>query len=174
MCNEICAIQSSGKTLKRKKENNQIPTVVDWRAIAQKKRAAQAELIPSEVRVKNIPDGLVNAVEYVQSCGLLSDEELQLTRITDARVLLDKVVSGALTSAKIASAFIKRTAILQQLTGCCTEIFFDRALERAQILDRHLAETGKPIGPLHGLPVSVKDGFDVGMRSACANSTIEC
>jgi Asp-tRNA(Asn)/Glu-tRNA(Gln) amidotransferase A subunit family amidase len=42
-----------------------------------------------------------------------------------------------------------------------TEIFFDQALARAEELDRHLAETGKPVGPLHGTPVSLKDSFNV-------------
>lgn len=34
---------------------------------------------------------------------------------------------------------------------------FDDALQRATELDKHLEETGKPIGALHGLPISVKD-----------------
>jgi amidase len=35
-------------------------------------------------------------------------------------------------------------------------MFFDEALERAKYLDERLAKDGKPVGPLHGLPVSVK------------------
>lgn len=135
--------------------------MIDWRAVAKERRAAQAALIPPALRLESIPEGLVNAVEYVESCGLLSEEELQLTSITDARALIDKLTSGSVSSVRLTTAFIKRTAILQQLTGCCTEIFFDEALKRAEALDKHLAETGKLIGPLHGVPVSVKDGFDV-------------
>ena len=37
-----------------------------------------------------------------------------------------------------------------------TETFYDRAIERAQYLDSHLARTGKVVGPLHGLPISLK------------------
>lgn len=38
-----------------------------------------------------------------------------------------------------------------------TELLPSRALERAQALDKHLSlNPGKPIGPLHGLPISVK------------------
>jgi amidase len=34
---------------------------------------------------------------------------------------------------------------------------FDEAIHRACELDEHLERTGKPIGPLHGLPISVKE-----------------
>lgn len=59
------------------------------------------------------------------------------------------------------TAFCKRAAVAQQLTGCCTEMFFELALERARMLDRRFVEKGGPIGPLHGFPVSFKDNFDV-------------
>jgi amidase len=38
-------------------------------------------------------------------------------------------------------------------------MFFDEGIERAKFLDAELARTGKPIGPLHGLPISLKDTF---------------
>jgi amidase len=44
-------------------------------------------------------------------------------------------------------------------TNCLTEIFVDRALARAKELDEHLEKTGKVVGPLHGLPISLKDQF---------------
>ena len=49
-----------------------------------------------------------------------------------------------------------------------TEIFIDRALARAAELDEHLRDTGKPVGQLHGLPISLKDQFDV----KCMDTTI--
>jgi amidase len=45
--------------------------------------------------------------------------------------------------------------------NCLHEIFFDAALADAQKLDDYYAEHGRPIGPLHGLPVSLKDQFHV-------------
>jgi hypothetical protein len=42
-------------------------------------------------------------------------------------------------------------------TNCLTEIFVERALKRASELDHHLETTGKVFGPLHGLPISIKD-----------------
>jgi Asp-tRNA(Asn)/Glu-tRNA(Gln) amidotransferase A subunit family amidase len=47
------------------------------------------------------------------------------------------------------------------VTACLTEPLFTRAFRQATKLDEHLSRTGSPIGPLHGLPVSVKDTFDI-------------
>lgn len=40
-------------------------------------------------------------------------------------------------------------------------MLFDDALERAKELDNYFLAHGRPIGPLHGLPVTLKDQFDV-------------
>ena len=45
-------------------------------------------------------------------------------------------------------------------TNCLTEIFVERALERAKELDDILRETGKVVGPLHGLPISLKGALE--------------
>ncbi len=45
--------------------------------------------------------------------------------------------------------------------NCLTEIMFEDALKRADELDAILERTGKPMGPLHGLPVSLKDAFQI-------------
>lgn len=38
---------------------------------------------------------------------------------------------------------------------------FDEALKQARKLDEHFSRTGKTVGPLHGLPVSLKDNFNI-------------
>ena len=45
--------------------------------------------------------------------------------------------------------------------NCLSETLFDSALKTAKALDEHLKQSGKPKGPLHGLPVSIKDNFNV-------------
>lgn len=45
--------------------------------------------------------------------------------------------------------------------NCLTEIFVERALARAKELDAHLEATGKVVGPLHGLPISLKDQISI-------------
>ncbi|SLM36454.1 vitamin d3 hydroxylase-associated protein [Lasallia pustulata] len=46
-------------------------------------------------------------------------------------------------------------SILQSSNSCSSA----EALKRAEYLDQHLERTGTPIGPLHGLPISLKDCF---------------
>lgn len=41
------------------------------------------------------------------------------------------------------------------------EIFFDYAIEQAKALDAYFAQHGRPVGRLHGLPVSLKDQFHI-------------
>lgn len=45
--------------------------------------------------------------------------------------------------------------------NCTLEFFPEMALARAKELDEILQKTGKPVGPLHGLPISLKDQFRV-------------
>lgn len=42
-----------------------------------------------------------------------------------------------------------------------TEIFFEEALDRAKAIDEQFAKDKKSLGPFHGLPVSLKDMFNV-------------
>lgn len=51
-------------------------------------------------------------------------------------------------------------ANLGEQTSCLTEIFFEQAQERARELDS-LRAKGQLAGPLHGLPISLKDSFQV-------------
>jgi len=41
------------------------------------------------------------------------------------------------------------------------EIFFSQAIARAEELDKYYKDNGKTMGPLHGLPISLKDQFHV-------------
>jgi amidase len=64
------------------------------------------------------------------------------------------------TAEDVVRAFCKRAAVAQQLTNCFTEIMFSEAIARAKWLDTEYQKRGNQIvGPLHGLPISVKDQF---------------
>ena len=65
--------------------------------------------------------------------------------------------AGTLAPADVLLAYGKKALKAHAATNCLTEVCFDEGLRRAQELDRYLEETGKVVGPLHGVPVSIKD-----------------
>jgi Asp-tRNA(Asn)/Glu-tRNA(Gln) amidotransferase A subunit family amidase len=56
-------------------------------------------------------------------------------------------------------------------TNCLSDAFFDEAIESAKALDDHLTRTGKVVGPLHGLPISLKDNFNVKSKDSTVGFT---
>lgn len=42
-----------------------------------------------------------------------------------------------------------------------SEIFFEEAIARAKECDAFLQKYGRPKGPFHGLPISIKDNFNI-------------
>ncbi|OQD88778.1 hypothetical protein PENANT_c003G08381 [Penicillium antarcticum] len=143
-----------------KAEFKQTPT---WNNVVAEKRSTQLNLIPESWRLP--AEVLVNppasSLEIIRSSGILSAEELEWTERTDIRELVSLITSRSITSQQLTTAFCKRAAISQQVNKCLTEIFFEKAIQKARQLDEILVRTGEVVGPLHGVPVSVKDRFDV-------------
>ncbi|EGO29913.1 hypothetical protein SERLADRAFT_365906 [Serpula lacrymans var. lacrymans S7.9] len=134
----------------------------DWVALCEAKRNAQAASIPpSWVITPPAPDTQLNVLDIPQTCGLLTPRELEITEFgaRDVSELVEKLAKGEWSSVEVTTAYYKRAIVAHQVTNCLTEIFVDRALARAKELDEYLAQNGKPIGPLHGLPMSLKDQF---------------
>lgn len=46
-------------------------------------------------------------------------------------------------------------------TNAITEVVFEDALKQARELDAHLKATGELRGPLHGIPITLKDQFNI-------------
>ncbi|KAF7532052.1 hypothetical protein G7054_g8315 [Neopestalotiopsis clavispora] len=136
--------------------------MADWEQIGAKKRQALGDLIPSEwvIPAEVLPPHEHDDVSKFGSSGWFTSEELEITESSVAS-LLPKLASGALKSETVTRAFCKRAAAAHQLTNCLSEICFDRAIEDAKAIDQHLEKTGHTVGPLHGLPISIKDNFDV-------------
>ena len=145
-------------------------TTSTWQEIAARKRAARDALIPAVWKLpsKFLPRdpplfeyGPQNVLNVPRECGLLNSTELQITEGYTIKTLLQALSSRKVSSVDVTTAFCKRAAIAQQLTNCITEPLFDSAIARAKQLDEYLIKHGKPWGPLHGLPVSIKDTFKV-------------
>ncbi|EME50048.1 hypothetical protein DOTSEDRAFT_59191 [Dothistroma septosporum NZE10] len=87
---------------------------------------------------------------------LLPEHFLAITQKAP-ELLLEDLANGTLSSTSVTTAFLTRAGLASRLTNCVTELLPDAALARAQYLDAFLAEHKRPIGSLHGLPVSVKE-----------------
>lgn len=134
-------------------------TVTTWEDVSAAKCAAREALIPAEWRT-TVPKDVKNVTSIPANCGVLTAEEVAITEMT-APKLIELMTAGTLTSEAVTLAFCKRAAIAHQLTNCLTEIFFDAALDRARAIDAEFKAKGTPAGPLHGLPISLKDNIDV-------------
>ncbi|KAF4879008.1 Acetamidase [Colletotrichum siamense] len=134
-----------------------------WELAGAKKREALASSIPSEWRIpQNLlpPESQEDVTGWPETSGWFTPKELAITELNAAE-LLPKLASGELKSIDVTKAFCKRAAAAHQLTNCLSETCFDRAFATAQALDEHLERTGKPVGPFHGLPISLKDNFNL-------------
>ncbi|KAM0495578.1 hypothetical protein ACHAPB_007562 [Verticillium nonalfalfae] len=101
-------------------------------------------------------------------CGILSPLELAITEDYDAVGLAAAIASRKFTAVSVATAFSKRAIIAHQLTCCLTQWFMAEAIEQAAHLDAHLNATGQTVGPLHGVPVSIKEHIPIAGKPSSA------
>jgi len=132
-----------------------------WQELVSEKKSRQNASIPKEWLITPPTDDVLDVTDVPVKCGLLSAHELEITEVSEIAVLLNKIATGEWSSVQVTKAFSKRAIVAHQVTNCLTEIFIDRALERATWLDDQLKSTGKVVGPLHGLPVSLKDQITI-------------
>lgn len=155
---------------------------MSWKALVEEKRQRQAASIPQDWLIKTPPASQLDVIPVPAECGLLSPQELEITDTIDVGVLLRKLASGEWSAVEVTTAFYKRAIVAHQLVSvlfvrrsrtcprcdacsrscwiqvnCLTEIFVEKALARAAELDAYLKTNGKVVGPLHGLPISLKD-----------------
>ncbi|GAM87939.1 hypothetical protein ANO11243_059670 [Dothideomycetidae sp. 11243] len=115
-----------------------------WEEIAAVKRAERAALLKEHSLSSRI-----------------SEHDLKITNIADVSELTNSMRLGNVTAEDVVRAYIHKAIQAHEKTNCLTEINFDGAIAQAKDLDSFWKETGRLKGPLHGVPISVKDQFNI-------------
>ncbi|KAI4204767.1 MAG: hypothetical protein LQ348_001242 [Seirophora lacunosa] len=136
----------------------------DVAKIAQDLRDASLSRV--EPSLPDVPSELPRDVTNLPK-QLLTENEVLITQ-TSPEHLVESLAIGKLTSTTVVAAFLRRAGLAQKLTNCITELLPDEALSRARYLDGYYDEYKGPIGPLHGLPISVKE--HIGMKGKGLNA----
>ncbi|KAI0096253.1 amidase [Nemania sp. FL0031] len=109
----------------------------DWKTIVDRKRGIQRDLL-----------------------SFYSDCDTQAAPCEDVGSAAD-VTSFSKLAAQLSRGELSCDEVVKTYINSLTEILFEHALRRAKELDSYLAEHGRPVGPLHGIPVTLKDQFDI-------------
>ncbi|KAI5373104.1 hypothetical protein J4E82_008204 [Alternaria postmessia] len=143
------------------------PPIADWQTLAQSKRESVFAAIPKDWLLpppqtsQYTETSSISVLDVPRTCGILTEKELDITENYDATDLVGMMAERRLTSTEVVTAFCKRAAVAQQCVSCLTEIMFEEAIARAKECDDFLNKERKVMGPLHGLPISLKDSFNV-------------
>ncbi|KAL2862996.1 amidase signature domain-containing protein [Aspergillus lucknowensis] len=132
-----------------------------WKQTTSQKRALRDRFLQPYL-VSDI-DTRAPRVRNVQDRSCLKEDPLahEITDIDSIQALVEQLQKGRFTAEQVTRAYMRRATVAHQLTNCITEVVFEDALTRARELDQKFKETGQLQGPLHGVPVTLKDQFNV-------------
>ncbi|KAF9736094.1 amidase [Paraphaeosphaeria minitans] len=130
-----------------------------WLQIVDKKRNSRDEAISRFSEAQDASSGTLHPDG--PSNGTVDDATSQETSFDSIGDVLGAISAGTLTATELCTAYIKRAVAAHNQIASLTEIFFDDALRQANDLDRFYKENGRLVGPLHGVPMTLKDQFDV-------------
>ena len=137
-----------------------VPTYKD---IALKKRQQRDTQFKKEwlVPESQLPSANTKDVStWIEDSGVLSNSEQEITSAL-AETIVENIKAKKWTAVEVVKAFCHRASVAHQLTNCLSEVFYDAAINQAEELDLFQKESGKTLGPLHGLPIAMKDNFNI-------------
>ncbi|VUG18563.1 amdS [Brettanomyces bruxellensis] len=105
-------------------------------------------------------DELNDVSDYIDKSDVLSNDEKVITNYSIIE-LIERYRNGTLNVEEVTRAYCCRLAVANELVNCITEVRFNEALEEAKEEDRFFKRTGKLVGPLHGVIVTLKDNIRV-------------
>ncbi|PWY69866.1 amidase [Aspergillus sclerotioniger CBS 115572] len=143
---------------------------LNWELQAQKAKDILQDSIPKQwlLPAHKLPSAdEKNMEDFPRKSGLLSEKELTITDMSATSLVLE-MGAGRLTAEEVVVAFLKRCVLGHQLLNFATEFLTDRAIARAKDLDEYYQRTGKLVGPLHGVPISVKE--HIGIKGLTCNA----
>jgi hypothetical protein len=119
-------------------------------------RAARDSQLPSTVmeKLSGVNGPLVPSNLY-RDLNLLSEREQEIVMM-DAVGLAGAIAAKRYTSLEVIKTFIIAACAAHKGTNCLSWLFAEEAYERARWLDAEFERTGSVVGPLHGVPISVK------------------
>ncbi|KIX98735.1 uncharacterized protein Z520_05196 [Fonsecaea multimorphosa CBS 102226] len=122
-----------------------------WQEVVRQKCETRKDLVEAHLKTIN--------GEHDSSVGICDIDNIEtLTRL---------LASGEITARDVVQGYVRMWEKISLAkfslltTNCLTEVFFDDALVEADRLDDYFRQHKKLIGPLHGVPITLKDQFDV-------------
>ncbi|KAF5589396.1 hypothetical protein FPCIR_6842 [Fusarium pseudocircinatum] len=132
---------------------------MSWTDISVAARAELLQKIPERWKIDQKQySGYSDVSRVPVTSGILSKRQIEITELTVSE-LQQRIRTRALRATEILEAFAARAAIAHQLVNCLTDWFYEEGLQCAKELDKKLENGGDPIGPLHGIPVALKDTY---------------
>lgn len=91
-----------------------------------------------------------------------------------ASALARAIRNGRRTSREITEAHLERIAHLNEPINALVVVDREGALKAARAADRGVAKGGAKLGPLHGVPITIKEAFDIaGMRTTSSHPPLK-
>lgn len=109
--------------------------------------------------IDELVEDQLDAVNYMYTEKLLTPEEFEITD-SSASKIVKNIADRKWSAVEVLKAFAHRGTVAHQFTNCALQIFVDEGIKRTKELDEYQQNTGKLVGPLHGVPVSLKEHFN--------------